>query len=708
MILDDGLLPESFSSENIRKRLEITANNQPWHTKYLGRNVVKFEIQVCRLTHMNPHSKQTIGSREPLWSRFLLYYHFYFTLILMIATYHHYIVDYHKYRLDRFDHMAVSQRQSLNLTSIQRESLEAIRNHLVASYKQAQGAFKRLGAPYIHFNYVVENIFIFLIVIVDWLYVLPQVYHRLWKFFDCSIVYSIIAPHKLQESIDAMICDRVNSFIESSRCYNGLLIDQLTDPHHRDNADMSSRLRDSSAKDMVQRHSSSEQIQAIQVSRNHKFLVHQIKSLALEGMLQPFNRREDKLKKIAHLYGLLSVFELTALLIWQLLFQFVVPHSFMDLVLQTDPMDLLFQAQFYLYLATSNVAAAFYTTSVLIISVDQVQLVSDLCRLIDTCISENNHRLAGDLIDSNEMWANRNSLLCANNDIDSKGDCNDISYNHPYYRSIRWSPLRNHRLFAQSAIWRINIAPKGSQKSLSEHRPITTIDELAAVAGYSCELEQNGEKSYDLIDKSVNMTLMHTLMHYKIFVKQLEPMLNSIAVFTTVAVVTAVLCPVIMRILVAYLDNRRKRYALLFCTTILLINDVSLVMACWMHARCLDIYGHLHNLLAHVVEMGQLVRMQTGREAYDEHLVWMLRRELDYPENFIERFATRYLIGKSNLTYESLVRFHFWWGILVISISVLDISSPHATDIFGGVWRFYKDADAYLDQFFRNYQRPAH
>lgn len=680
MIVDDGLLPDNFTSEDIRKRLVSMLDEQSWYTRYFAQTVMRLEIQLCRIRRfkMTLIAEPSTETKEPLWTLIMYYYHFYFIIKLLVAIYLNYVFDYYKYKLDRFNQTAENYK-SANLISLEDESVDAFRLQLIGDYNEARSSFKRIGAPFINFNFIAENILIFLLLIGYSIYFQLQYYVTHKESFDFTLLYTVIDLPSLQDSLDSIIRDRVNSFIVSSRMHHATVIeDRLTN----DQQLLESHVDQKENQKSTDIDSATKQVQAIQISKNHAFLVRQIRSLAMEGMLQPFNRRDTKIKKIADTFSVLLLLATAAVLSWGLMFLTDLPRYIYGADFETDPMDLIFGIELYIFVLAANISGAFYLLVVMMISFDQVQLVSDLIILIDTCISENAYILGEDLKDARIIVAASRANLCSGLD-------------RPL---VRWSPLRNHLLFTQSERMTVDTSYGELAEQLHSNGSRIRPSIMDAGEGYGMT------KSYDLIDKSVNTTLMHTLLHYKIFVKQYTSQIDSINIYPTLYLFLTTIMPVITRLLIAYLSGRQKVVSIIFCICVISVCDIGAAIICRLHARCLDLYRHLQSLMAHTVEMDQVVRMQTGREAYDEHLVYMLRRELDNPERMLNQFALPFLISQSKLTYQSLVKHHFQLGIIIVSIIVLDPTLPHAADIFGGVWRFYSRADAEVNQFFYRYR----
>lgn len=142
-----------------------------------------------------------------------------------------------------------------------------------------------------------------------------------------------------------------------------------------------------------------------------------------------------------------------------------------------------------------------------------------------------------------------------------------------------------------------------------------------------------------MIDEEVNLSLLHAVMHYQIFVTQLRPSLDTLMpIFASMNQVIMFLPLVITRLLMAYFDRpSTQAQKPVFLSSLVLIKtllDQSLL--CWFHARCLGVYKHLQSLIAHTIAMNHYVDLQIGREVYDKHLLRVLYAECSYPETEID------------------------------------------------------------------------
>lgn len=694
MLIDEGLLSEDFvSSYGKQSQLKLDEDYRDF-VERLRCNFLKFKAHLFRLDlRANLDSKQKPYRRMPSLSMFLNLFYIYCTIKLTVATYYHFVLDYQRYKLDKFDQLLYYHKEDNHmLAPAQIRHREEAREQLVHEYEEARQTLKRIGAPYLNFPFIAGMAKMALVLASSVTYLLMHLYYRYWKPFDYSIAYTLIAPERLQAATETIIRDQVNKFIISCRIYNEQLVDQetsecilmewqkdllkgeLRSAERRENQyDRSAGSEYDNDDDYFGQHITHGNSLIIRtllsrIVSNHKFLVQQVRSMAIDGMLQPFNRRRLWLVNLSLAHIFTEVVSLIIVAAWLVYMLLILPFTQLLLYeLETDLLDIIFHCEHCLYGVAGFLADTFYLSLTALTCLDQVHIVSRLNDLIENTILDNTHKLKDFLYD--EMRVYRSPFCKRKFSLDE---------------------------FTQTFVLR---CPKRSIRFVAAQ---STLRAFATSPIEECEnglcksLVCAGKNSMD-IERSINLSLMYTLMHYKIFVTQLKPALDSLPVFATLLLLLTFLFPAITRLLIAYLDTKRKGASLVFCILVLTGSDIAFVMIDRLHARCMIIYRRLQSLMAHIVAMDHIVKLQTGREAYDKHLVWMLRKELNHPERLTDQFATRMILTQSSMTYASLIKYHFWWGVLAISIFVLDPTLPNASDIFGGVWRFYGFADGHLN-----------
>lgn len=712
MLIDDGLLPASFLTQyDQTSRLNTKVNGQPERYRKCFENLMKFSIKLCRLKldesyerlyrsrdDADPKLPKRQLSKEHIWPVFAVFY-VYFTIKLIYINCGQYTVDFYLYKLEKFDRALEHYRNRTHLTP---GLIESTRNQLVSDFEEARKSLKMVGAPYINVHYVLENAFIFLIIVCYGIYMNLLLYYSFCKPFDFSIVYTVLAPEKLQLATNFIVHNMVNNFIVSSRNFNELLIAKeesdvvklqwcQEDLRCRDDAlcpkegvvlDMA---RDEDGDEqMVHKFSLKLESETSKIIRNHKFLVEQVKLMATRGVLQPFNRRPDWLQRLAEIYQVAASTTYILVVGCIVLIMFLLPYIplFIAYNVETEPMDMVLQAEIFLYSWILVTSATLYIIILAMTCLDQGHLVKALNALIHQCIITNTNRLK-EFIDNADMRVYINPL--------STTRC--MSLAHDRRKSLLRSPIRNPSL--------INILPdtaaaaKGLGADIAGNLLLPDIGLISEQSQIACI-----QISYDLIDKAINYSLMHTLMHYKIFVRQLRPKLDSIPYYVTTIMIVMYASIVIPRTLIAYLDKDMKAASLLVAVITLTLCHIVLLMVCFMHSRCLRIYKHLQSLLAHTISMDHIVKQQIGRKVYDRHLIWMLRRELHHPYKLTDQFTVHMMAGRSRMTFSSLIKYDFWWGFIALSTVILDPTIPNASDIFGSAWKYYSAADVFVDQFF--------
>lgn len=724
MLTDDGLLPDSFL-DRLEQTKKLHPNNQPkWHQRFVDK-YLRFAIKLSRLkldqnfertyklhNRTEPTSKNRQTTKEPIWSDLLGIFFFYFTIKLMYIVYNQYILDFHLFKLERFD-IALKNHQNDGHTSLQQ--IESTRNQLVIDYEEARKTLKRIGAPYLNVHYVIEHAFIFLAVICYGMYMNFVIYYNFSKPFDFSIIYTVLAPEKLQHSANFVIHNQVNNFIISSRNYNDFLIDKGQSEavrlqwRHQEflrrgakssgPGDIYLDLRSDDDEDYYEQSIHRDRIniesETNMVVRNHKFLVEQVKLIALSGMLQPFNRHPEWLEKIANIYcwTILTTYCVEIFCLFFVMFLLPYVPFFFEFDFETDPMDLLFQAEISLYSMLWLTSSTLYISFLAMMCLDQGYLVNRLIELIKQCIAGNTY-IMKDFISNEDMRVYINPLSRAGR----------LSLAADRRKSLLRSPVRNSSLTYQSESTTsgpISDNPYCSPTIVKSNllSPYSDLRSDRVKSTSDCDISPGGIP-YDLSDKAINQWLLYTLMHYKIFVKQFKPMLHSFPFYITTIMFIMYWSIVPTRILIAYLDRDRIAASLLVGVINLSLCHIVLLMVCFMHSRCMSIYRHLQSLLAHTIAVDHTVNHQIGRKVYDRHLIWILRKELNHPDRLTEQFTIHLMAGRGRMTFSSLMRYDFWWGVAAIAIVLFDPTAPNAYDVFGGAWKFFSDADRFVDQFF--------
>lgn len=649
LLTDDGFLSRSFISEPVHTRLPMKSNEADWYKKFRAR-LLKFGAHSCRIKlgqTLDP--EQANRYEEPLWSNIFSYFHHYFTFKLIIIIYNQFVFDYYRYRLDKFDRMARTLRGRGIMGSQIDYNVALYRSELVADCEDVRMLLKQIGAPFIQFSIISESALLSLLIVSFLIYRYPQLHIKRNR-LDFSFVCATLAPERLQRATDSLIRERVNNFIASSRIYNKLLFERCY-------YEAAAKERDGT-------------IHSI------KFTKHECEDLPPKDsteviILNETNRKRSQApNRIAENHRFLV--KQVKLMAWNGIFQ------------------------------PFNRRCEWLESMTSMYGIIGIALFVTVCAsvLIFTVAAPNMHlseaRVEVDILD---LWFEAELLLylfiqtvCGTFYVTSVVvACLDQIYEASKLTNLIDDCIR------QSAQFMSDIQ-RGYIYTDSCKCPSTSNDEGDTNSTITSRIDSDGA-----FGGRLNLSLTHALLHYKIFVKRLGPQLESMSVFTTVSLCVAFVLPAMSRLMIGYLNRHKEIVSATMSIVILIASDLGLIMICRSHERCLDAYRSLQSLMAHTVEMDHAIEKLTGKRAYDEHLTTMLRRELSLPDKLIDQFASRLSMGHISLTYALLLKHHFWCGIIIMSIIKLDPQLPNASDILGGVWRFYNNADVEVDRFFHSH-----
>lgn len=175
----------------------------------------------------------------------------------------------------------------------------------------------------------------------------------------------------------------------------------------------------------------------------------------------------------------------------------------------------------------------------------------------------------------------------------------------------------------------------------------------------------------------MNANFLFALMHFKIFVAQFEPMKRSLGLVWLQAFSSLFINPILVRIHLPYLrqafndDNKPfffeliQALSLIISCSALLLADIGALPICNLYSRCQDLHGTLCSLMAHITSVEH--RQQFSCSLYDHHAISLLEKELAHPNQLLTRLMTKTFGGVSG-SYTNLLRLHFWWGLIMISI----------------------------------------
>lgn len=134
MSIDDGFLCENSATICPEDSCSYGECNRRWWypkvMKYgkIGRRVLQVGVDLCHVRsrrRLNPN----IRAKNPLWSDLVSYFYYYVAMKSVFVIYHQCMINYHKYKLGRFD-QSVNDREHGSL-----EDLTQFRVQLVAEYE---------------------------------------------------------------------------------------------------------------------------------------------------------------------------------------------------------------------------------------------------------------------------------------------------------------------------------------------------------------------------------------------------------------------------------------------------------------------------------------------------------------------------------------------------------------------------------------------
>ena len=198
---------------------------------------------------------------------------------------------------------------------------------------------------------------------------------------------------------------------------------------------------------------------------------------------------------------------------------------------------------------------------------------------------------------------------------------------------------------------------------------IHVMDELMQSVGRTDGLTSEISRAYKLAGcvDIMNTNLIFVLMQYKIFVDQYMSLKRTLVVLSLSMTAFIMVVPLILRIHLVYLNvfyvENANMFSIYLSFSVLIASDCNMIPICHLYNRCLDLYRALSSLLAHIIATES---DPNGRGLYNHHAVSILTKELGHPHRLIVQFRA----GSLGLpcTYTTLVKTHFWWGLIVLSV----------------------------------------
>lgn len=630
------------------------------------------------------------------WSRLfqLLYAHC--SIRSAINIYYQYVHDFDLVRYQRSLELSGGPRAAdsgkqaeeaakrLRASSWQpRESALVFNETLSELYrKRAEDSARTLrliGAPYSGLTFGIEFFHVFILIMSFVLYLQTQFYFRTHHRFDFSLVRCFLDfPGELR-ACNALICKELNRFVESSRMFTRVALEQLqkqlagfgesdwSSPPARDHNrylfELQARERvptsfaapPSSAWHASERYElvhNLYQLLARDKLLDHFYTIKIIEQMALSGSLLPCNRSSEWIKTLSHWNSVLCIVFIVYCSLIQVVVLFTLPRM-ANITFNTQLMDLLAMFDSLILTMIVIVTSIFYGSLILTMSIDQVHLVRQLKWNVLRVIGVNTARQR----DSAKLIERIRELA---------------------------EPLN---------------APASQRMEASQVLRDQNEQRIGLIKHLSLRLETHNTQT--------DGELLHVLLEYKIFVAQLLPAKRSCGFVSLIAMTLMGLMPLIGCLHVPYIDFTIKFYVGMLSLLCAVVADVAiLIPISYLHARSAELYKCLSSLLAHTVAMTseQVGCEQAAAEAdkeddehgsglefdldqvrcvYNRHAVWLLRKELDQPDCLLDQFVT-FVFGV-RLNYSNLLKVHFWVGLLIKSIFSESASLTNQSEFLGGI-----------------------
>lgn len=483
-----------------------------------------------------------------------------------------------------------------------------------------------VGAPFLDASFAIECAYVFILLISWIVYMNPQAYFHLFRPFDYSLIRAILDWKHERESLVKLIDLEVNKFLVSSFNYSAVCVKKLYS--------FTSPCIESNNRPVLDNHLAKKiQKNVDSLARRHASNVILLRELVGHDKLMPQNRSPVWLAKVSHYYCLFTVTSVIFIICFAITCLFLLPIAY-GFSIRSDKMDIIVAIEMIIITIFAAISGVFYISIILTTCADQSKLVGCLRLQIDQFIVLSHLRFL-------KIW-------------DSTAAC---------------SPHHNLRL-SLPILTKITSSRSSQHEIRVEQIKRSAVQVLAAAADSS----------------RMNHDLFKLVLDYKIFVAQLKSMQNSFGFIAFQSLLVAFIMPVTGRLHVPYLDEKVKLLTVLVSVVFMAFSDLCMIPVCHLYSRCLDLYKSLSSLLAHVVhvtsEEGELT--DDTRTIYDEHLTWIIRKELNHPDQLRVQFAT---IGLGLLfTYQNLIRVHFWFGLIVLSIVFDTNNVPGGQEAFGSIF----------------------
>lgn len=614
----------------------------------------------------------------------------------------------------------------IDTSTINREDREHFEDMLEQNLIASRRTLKHIGAPYMNAHFGFEIFIIFaLLLCYDYL-IYIRLYYSYIQPFEFSLIRSMLDFEAEIKICNQLIRDEVNKFIESSRVFTLNLIETVQQSMERlkySNLHLTV--------DEMRKIKSIQKIGLQRLRLDHSFAVEQLRYMALDGSLIPMNKSYDWINKIIKYHGIFTICFNIYCLILQAAIATVFP-MITGVPVELDPLDLLGIFDVSIIIVSVIVGSTFYGTLVFATCVDQVYIANHIRACIERCVEINERKFQSCIILSDDFQNYQDtacikldSTVAEILSADKRKSISRSRSSLELSRSVRMRLQSNCDLMSPElqASGRLVSMSRDDSHKMDENYSLFKVDNNIYNYVYpsqttkQCSNRNQQQQEYLMTMNFVrnaqsrtcielgscfaemNMNLLQVLLQYKIFASQLRMTKQSFGALSMTCFTLLLVMPLVGRLHMPYVDERVRYYVAMASILCALAADIFiLIPITHMYSRCLNLYRAQSILIAHIVRIGlryhHLINkvpalapalgdkdwanyvenllwqhsLKRPQRIYDSHAVWMLRKELNHPDHFVNQYVT-VLVGVP-LKYENVLRAHFWVGIVIISLFI--------------------------------------
>lgn len=621
---------------------------------------------------------------KPCWSILFNIVYIYTSIRLMINSYFQYKYDFSSLRYQRYKSIKQGNWTPSKQHLGSKHELNFLKYHsmdetfLFEQVEMSKQVLKSVGSPFIEAHFSVQLYAIFLIVVGWSLYINTQINFNHIANFDFSFIRAILDYENELKLFNWFVRQEIDKFIESSRNFAAISMDRRTQLFGGLSYKTTNTIRQHEAND-TNDHNSQQNSITSKIFRDkpmalveHSILIKQLERMALNGSLLPPNKMPDWINKLAYFQYMFSV----CFFIYCSMVQVMTSVIFILSLDKFEPslLDILTIFEFLMSSFVVIVCAIFYGFIILASCLDQIYSVIGLRKRIDDCAMNNKKKLIVCLM-MMERFEVQNDLKLLKN-IEKRNEEHVFGGRSG---GVEVAPnsldenTRNRSQLNLNHLYHTNLDDLPNIKNLNgQHQSLLIKQQVNYRRGLDIYIES--------CFSQMNANLLHSILDYKVFVGQFEPIKRSFGFILIIVSVLMIVMPIMGLIHVPYIDKRVKVFTVSLSMFCALAADILIAIPIsYLYTRCLELYQSLSSLLAHSIEV--TTHENIGR-IYDRHSVWILRKELAHTDRLANQFVFRFIGLK--LTYINLLKVHFWLGLVTLYMFV---ESSYQGELLGAVFR---------------------